>query len=158
MLGPRSSLASGDVGSVGNPSQPVSLLFSLDVYFVYLCSCLPRSDTPAEVELTIQAPAQENQAPETVAAPPNTPFQMGPPVPSPGHPVLQLLHNLDRSSPKFDIRLSSALYGDDYMRCVTNLQGDNLAWLVDFLDSVCHCASAPTPTYDSVGSWWSRPF
>ena len=143
LLGPRPSLASGSFGSIGNPSQPVSLLFSLEVYVVYLCLCLPRSDIPAEAGLIIQAPAPENQTLETVATPQDPPLPMRPPVPSPGHPILQQLHNLDGSSPKFDLQLSNVLYGDDYMQCVANLQGDNLAWLVDFLDDVCHCPVRP---------------
>ena len=136
LLGPQSSLASGGIGSIGNPSQPVSLLFSLEVYAVYLCLCLPRSDIPAETGLIIQAPAPENQTLETVATPQDPPLPMRPPVPSPGHPVLQQLHNLDGSSPKFDFQLSRTLYGDDYTQFVTDLQGDNLVWLVDFLDDV----------------------
>ena len=143
LLGSQSSLAPGSIGSIGNPSQPVSLLFSPEVYVVYVCLCLPRSDIPAEAGLIIQAPAPENQTLETMATPQDPPFPIRPLVPSPGHPVLQQLHNLDGSSPKFDFQLSRALYGDDYTQFVVNLQGDNLVWLVDFLDDVCHCAVRP---------------
>lgn len=55
----------------------------------------------------------------------------------PFHPVLQELNNLDRSSSKFHDRLSNVLYGEEYMRCVGDLQGDDLVWLVDYLDEVC---------------------
>jgi len=57
---------------------------------------------------------------------------MSPPSP----PVLQELHRLDRSSPDFQGQLSRILYGQEYMRCVPDLQGDDLVWLVDYLDKV----------------------
>ena len=41
---------------------------------------------------------------------------------STNHPVLQKLHRLDRSLPEFHTQLSKALYGDEYQRCVPNLQ------------------------------------
>ena len=140
LLDPRSSLASKRFGSDGNPSQPVSLLFSLDVYTVYLCYCLPRSDVPANAGPIVKAPDPEDQTPETVGTSLDPPLPMEPPTRFPGHPVLQQLHDLDKSSSKFHIQLSSALHGDEFMRCVTNLQGDDLAWLVEFLDDVRHHA------------------
>jgi hypothetical protein len=54
----------------------------------------------------------------------------------PSHSVLQKLHNLDRSLSEFHDRLSNVLYGEEYTRCVKHLQGDDLAWLVDYLDQV----------------------
>jgi len=55
---------------------------------------------------------------------------------SPSPPALQRLHRLDRSSSDFQDQLSNALYGEEYKRCVSNLQGDDLVWLVDYLDKV----------------------
>ena len=55
---------------------------------------------------------------------------------SPSHPVLQKLCDLDRSPPGFHDQLSNVLYGEEYVRCVTGLQGDDLRWLIDFLDEV----------------------
>jgi len=55
------------------------------------------------------------------------------PLPNP----LKQLRRLDRSSPKFHDQLSNVLYGEDYKQCVPNLQGDDLVWLVDYLDKVC---------------------
>jgi len=62
---------------------------------------------------------------------------------SPSPPVLQQLRRLDRSSPDFQDRLSNVLYGEEYRRCVPNLQGDDLAWLVDYLDQVPHPIAIP---------------
>ena len=52
------------------------------------------------------------------------------------HPVLQRLGGLDASATDFHHRLDNILYGEEYARCVENLQGDDLIWLVDFLDNV----------------------
>ena len=60
----------------------------------------------------------------------------GIPMQSPSHPVLQKLCDLDRSPPGFHDQLSNVLYGEEYVRCVTGLQGDDLRWLIDFLDEV----------------------
>ena len=57
---------------------------------------------------------------------------------SSGPPVLQQLRHLDRSSPDFHDQLRKVLYGEEYMQCVPNLQGDDLVWLIDYLDKVCH--------------------
>ena len=51
------------------------------------------------------------------------------------HP-LQQLHHLDRFSSDFHDQVSNALYGEEYKQCVPNLQGDDLVWLVDYLDKV----------------------
>jgi len=39
------------------------------------------------------------------------------------------------SSPALQ-KLSNVLYGEEYTLYVTNLQGDGLVWLVDYLDKV----------------------
>jgi hypothetical protein len=49
---------------------------------------------------------------------------------------LQQLHDLDRASPQFHEQLSSFLRGEEYQNAVPNLQGEDLAWLVEYLDSV----------------------
>ena len=65
---------------------------------------------------------------------------------SPGLPVLQQLQSLDGSSSEFHDQLSGVLYGEEYQQCVTGLQGDDLAWLVDYLDKVLpHVALAHSP-------------
>ena len=61
----------------------------------------------------------------------------------PSHPVLQQLHHLDRSSPDLNDQLSNVLYGEEYQKCVPNLQGEDLVWLVDYLDEVCCHISPP---------------
>jgi len=62
---------------------------------------------------------------------------------SPNHPALQRLHRLDPGISGFHDQLHDVLYGEEYQRCVygesypqrvVNLQGDDLAWLVDHLD------------------------
>ena len=58
--------------------------------------------------------------------------------------VLQQLRHLDRSSPGFHDQLSNVLYGEEYKQSVKSLQGNDLVWLVDYLDEVrCH-AFLPT--------------
>jgi hypothetical protein len=55
---------------------------------------------------------------------------------SPSSPALRQLHRLNSSSSGFHNELSNILYGQEYTQCVPNLQGDDLAWLVDYLDRV----------------------
>jgi len=62
---------------------------------------------------------------------------------SPSLPVLQELHRLDRSSPDFHDQLCNVLYGQEYVRCVPNLQDDDLVWLVDYLDKVRRNVALP---------------
>jgi hypothetical protein len=62
-------------------------------------------------------------------------------MPSP--PALQQLDLLDRSSPNFHDQLSNVLYGPEYKQCVQNLQGEDLVWLVDYLDKVRRHISLP---------------
>ena len=58
-------------------------------------------------------------------------------------PALQQLHRLNRSSPDFHDQLSNVLYGEEYKQWVANLQGDDLIWLVDYLDKVRRCVPLP---------------
>ena len=51
-------------------------------------------------------------------------------------PVLQRLGGLNTSATDFHHQLDNILHGEEYARCVENLQGDDLMWLVDFLDNV----------------------
>ena len=53
-----------------------------------------------------------------------------------GSPALQQLHLLDRPLSGFHDQLSNVLYGEEYRQCVPNLRGDDLIWLVDYLDKV----------------------
>ena len=55
---------------------------------------------------------------------------------SPSSPVLQQLDCLDRASPEFHDQFTNVLYGREYMQCVSNLQDDDLVWLVDYLGEV----------------------
>ena len=58
--------------------------------------------------------------------------------------LLEQLYRLDRSSSQFHDMLSSILYGEEYKRCVGDLQNGSLVWLVDYLDKV-RCCVSPSP-------------
>jgi len=49
---------------------------------------------------------------------------------------LRQLHDLDRTSPQFHKQLRNFLCGDEYRDVVTGLQGEDLVWLVEYLDNV----------------------
>jgi len=51
------------------------------------------------------------------------------------HP-LQQLHDLDKTSPQFHDQFTHFLRGDEYRNGVSNLQGEDLTWLVEYLDGV----------------------
>ena len=62
---------------------------------------------------------------------------------SPDPPALQKLHRLDNSSPEFNSQLTETLYGEEYQRCLPNLEDTDLLWLVDYLDKVCYHQTFP---------------
>lgn len=55
---------------------------------------------------------------------------------SPSFPALQQLHNLNGSLSEFHDQLTNVLYGEEYRQCVPNLQGNDLMWLVEYLNKV----------------------
>ena len=55
---------------------------------------------------------------------------MGPPN------ALRQLCSFDRASPQFYKHLSNLLRSEGYRNAVPSLQGEDLAWLVEYLDSV----------------------
>lgn len=55
---------------------------------------------------------------------------------SPSSAVLQKLRQFDASSLDFQDKLCNTLSGDEYLRCASNLEGDDLGWLVEYLDGV----------------------
>jgi hypothetical protein len=63
---------------------------------------------------------------------------------SPNLPTLQKLNRLSRSASGFRDQLSDLLDGEEYKQCLPNLQGDDLVWLVDYLDKVLAVSSLPT--------------
>ena len=69
---------------------------------------------------------------------------------SPSSSVLQQFHHLNRSSPNFPDKLCHVIYGSEYSQCVSNLQGDELVWLVDYLDKVRCRITFPHPPPQSV--------
>ena len=52
------------------------------------------------------------------------------------HNILKQLHGLDRASSQFHNHLSSFLRSEGYRSAIPSLQGEGLAWLVEYLDSV----------------------
>ena len=68
------------------------------------------------------------------------------PMPSPNSLVLQQLDRLNRSSSGFRDQLRDLLDGEEYRKCVQNLQPDDLdlVWLLEYLDKVCHRVTLPT--------------
>jgi len=78
---------------------------------------------------------------------------------TPNHPALRRIHRLDRSSARFHDQLSSILYGKEYQQClyggdhdnqqrVLILQGDDLKWIVGYLDEAR--TTLPFPVLDSL--------
>ena len=67
-------------------------------------------------------------------------FPMAPPTSL----ALQRLDSLDKSSPDFQDQLNDLLHENEYQECVPTLQGDELMWLVDYLDEVRHRVALPT--------------
>ena len=63
----------------------------------------------------------------------------GLPKTSPSSPVLQKLRNLEMSSPNFQDQLFNAFYGKEYAKCVRDLEGDDMTWLINYLDKVRPC-------------------
>ena len=50
--------------------------------------------------------------------------------------LLQELRDLYRSSPQFHRRLDNLISGNEYQQTIASLQGEDLAWLVEYLDEV----------------------
>ena len=74
-----------------------------------------------------------------MATPSDAPRQTGLPKASPSSPSLQKLHNLEMSSPNFQDQLSDAFCGKEYAECVRDLGGDDVTWLINYLDKVRPC-------------------
>jgi len=55
---------------------------------------------------------------------------MGPPD------ALKQLRGFDRASPLFHKHLSNFLHSEEYRDAVPSLQGEDLAWLAEYLDGV----------------------
>jgi len=66
------------------------------------------------------------------------------------HNVLKQLHGLNRTSSQFHKRLSDLLHSERYRSAVPNLQGEDLAWLVDYLDSVSLQSISPKSVLNIV--------
>jgi len=60
------------------------------------------------------------------------------------------LHRLNRSSSNFQDQLSNVLYGEEYKQLVPALRGEDLVWLVDYLDKARRCTALPHSPLKSV--------
>lgn len=94
-----------------------------------------------------EVPVTYNSTPPTTSR--HSPSQSRTPMSSPNLPTLQRLYHLDRSSSGFHDELSNLLYGEEYQQCVPILQGDDLVWLVDYLDKVRSCVPLTFPALHS---------
>ena len=63
--------------------------------------------------------------------------------PQPNFLASRQLYSLARSSPEFHDQLRNILDSEEYKQSVTNLQGEDLVQLVDYLDEVHHCVTLP---------------
>jgi len=69
------------------------------------------------------------------------------------HNPLQRLRDLDRTSPQFHKQLIDFLRGSEYRDVIQSLQNEDLAWVVEYLDSVSLQTVFPHPALRSgVGS------
>ena len=50
--------------------------------------------------------------------------------------ILEQLHGFDGASPEFHKHLINFLRSEGYRSAVPTLQGEDLAWLIEYLDSV----------------------
>ena len=50
--------------------------------------------------------------------------------------LLRKLHGLDKASPESCEQLINFLHGDEYQKILPELQSEDLAWLVEYLDNV----------------------
>ena len=66
------------------------------------------------------------------------------------HKVLKKLHGLDRTSSQFHKRLSGLLRSEAYRSAVPNLQDEDVAWLVDYLESVSLQTISPKSAPNTV--------
>jgi Mg/Co/Ni transporter MgtE len=67
---------------------------------------------------------------------------------------LQKLPCIGTSPSDFDDKLIKALHEEEYVQCLAKLEGDDLTWLVEYLDKVRSRELPPSLTQASVGSRW----
>ena len=71
-------------------------------------------------------------------------------------PALQQLRSLDRTSSGFHDQVCSVIYGEEYQECMSDLQGDDSAWLVEYLNEVRRCVALLHSAQAITGSRRSR--
>jgi hypothetical protein len=58
--------------------------------------------------------------------------------------TLQRFNDLDKSSPRFPDQLIGLLSREEHGTRVTELPGEDAAWLINYLDEVCLCCASST--------------
>jgi len=71
-------------------------------------------------------------------------------MPPPNSPALERLHRLGKSSAAFHDQLGGVLDGEEYKQSLSNLQTDDLLWLVDYLNQVRPSTFTPCSLLESV--------
>lgn len=59
--------------------------------------------------------------------------------------ALKQVHNLDKSSPDFPDQLNNVLRGEEYREIRQGREADEMRWLVNYLDQVCHLVAFSHP-------------
>lgn len=124
-------------------SEALEILLNVSVSFHFrVTRCSPgyrllHSGTPVEGQQSPQTFTIGDCGPQTTATFSDVPQSMWSPAASKRPPVLRKLHHLNTSAPEFHRKLYNIMYGEEYIQGVKNLQSDELAWLVDYLDNVC---------------------
>ena len=125
---------------MASPSSPVlqKLPRTLQSAYSSLSACLPCFPAPHSSQptgLPTTSPSSPALLPHFPA--PHSSQSTGLPTASQSLPALQKLHRLAVSSPDYCDNLYEVLHEEDYQECAANLRGDDLTWLVDYLDKVC---------------------
>ena len=60
------------------------------------------------------------------------------------------LRDLNRASPRFSRQLAKMLDREEYAKCLPNLHGEDLVWLVEFLDRVSFLTTFPRSLPNAV--------
>ena len=69
---------------------------------------------------------------------------------SPSSLAFQELDGLDRSSPGFSHKLVDILRTRNYAQSLSSLEGDDLKWLVDYLDEASRDLAHPRSSFKQV--------
>ena len=108
------------------------LEISADRFLAQVCA---HSARRIQFGLILPSPNPPRTTSYTYSLPSHT-QPMGIPMAPPTSPALQNLHRLDFSSLDFQDQLCDALSGQEYVRCIPDLEEGALVWLANYLDEV----------------------